>query len=119
MGRRLIDCLLPTAHYLLGITIALSVIGLQLHQFPKPRLQTLVDFAQVLLVTPPIEEHRHGSQRKHETPRDETDPSEPHSGHEQQGTVEREKTHGEYGDGAARSLPRGCADVGWLQPRTI
>ena len=87
------------------------MIGLQFHQFPKPRLQTLVDLAQVLLVTPPIEEHRHGYQRKHDTPRDKTDPSEPDSGHEQQCTVERKKTHGEHGDGASRSLPRGHADV--------
>ena len=68
---------------------------------------------------PPIEEHRHGSQHKHETPRDNADPLEPHSGHEQQGTVEREETHGEHGDRASRSLPRGCADLRWLQPRTI
>ena len=115
MRTRPVFNLLRNAHCLLlpllVAPVTLSAIGLQFHQFPKPRLQPFVDFAQVLLVTPPIEEHRYGSHRKHETPRDETDASEPDSGHEQQCTVEREKTHGEYGDRASRPLPRGRADV--------
>ncbi len=94
-------CLLLTGYWLL---ILLSEIGLQVHQFPKPRLQPLADLVQVPKVTAPVEEHRHRPQHEREAPGDEAKPSRPQAGHQQQRTIEPEEAHGEYRKRATGAL---------------